>query len=59
MPTNSTTVKVYFGMVFQDTEPSGLILIPGTLRLDLPLVNAKGWVSVSIGGIGIKMKAEV
>jgi hypothetical protein len=69
-PTNTTEVRpidlsdvdagVYFQFRFAASEPQGGLLIPGTLRVDLPLVNAEGWVDVIVADMPVvKMKAEV
>jgi hypothetical protein len=58
--TDASGVKRYFGGIFDAVEPSGGIVLPGTLKLDLPIVAAKGWFYVVLADNTIvKVRAEV
>jgi hypothetical protein len=58
--TDATGIKRYFGGIFDAAEPPSGITLPGTLKLDLPIVAAKGWFYVVLADNTIvKVKAEV
>lgn len=48
-----------FGIYFTKTEPTNGLRIPGTAKVNLPLVNWKGFMVIRFGNMVVYIKAEV
>jgi len=53
------TADMAFGLVYVRKQPSSGIGIPGTLRVDIPVLKFKGFAAVILEGtVQVWMKAE-